>query len=247
MRLIEKLRRMMVRDAEFIAKKDNDYGSSWKKRGGVGAYMMLARKWDRIEKQAAVHDYDIFKALQNDDVGLIDDLIDLSGYLYLVRSEEAFFEEEVGAEPTANGYVNQDGPYKCPHPPTHRYKHANGNESCDICGALVKEYTSDLFAKMAEDFALEETMIDHYGIVLRPWAKLSDCRMLKKELVIYHRHMQEGKAPPKNYILKNICTRNMVVESYKVPNSTLRIRMPDETKGETTPEAIYEPKCCDGE
>jgi hypothetical protein len=199
--------------------------------------MMLARKWDRIEKEAKNHNFDIFEALRNDTTGLIDDIIDLSGYLYLVRSEEAFIENEEG-EPQPYGYVNQD--YQCPHPPTSRYKHLNGNESCNMCGAFVKRSDGDLYTKMAEDFALEETMLDHYGVVLRPWAKESDCRMLKKDLVVNYLHMSEGKLPPKTYKLKTICERHMVVESYKVPNSHTRIRLPDQTKGETSEEAIYE-------
>lgn len=36
-------------DAAFLRRKDAQYGGSWKKRGGVGAFMMLARKWDRLE------------------------------------------------------------------------------------------------------------------------------------------------------------------------------------------------------
>ena len=39
-------------DTAHIVKKDASYGSSWKKRGGVGAYMMFARKWDRLEQMA---------------------------------------------------------------------------------------------------------------------------------------------------------------------------------------------------
>lgn len=36
-------------DILFVNAKNRDYGGSWKKRGGIGAYMMLARKMDRIE------------------------------------------------------------------------------------------------------------------------------------------------------------------------------------------------------
>ena len=36
-------------DVLGLTKAQQSYGDSWKKRGGVGAFMMLARKWDRIE------------------------------------------------------------------------------------------------------------------------------------------------------------------------------------------------------
>jgi hypothetical protein len=83
------------------------YGSSWKRRGGVGAFMMLARKWDRIEQALSprsetlpqakcspkagdtVPAYDIFRAIAADDrsEGIIDDIRDLRRYLLLVESE----------------------------------------------------------------------------------------------------------------------------------------------------------------
>lgn len=36
-------------DVAQLNQKEREYGASWKKRGGVGAFMMLARKWDRLE------------------------------------------------------------------------------------------------------------------------------------------------------------------------------------------------------
>ena len=65
------------------------YGDSWKKRGGTGAFMMLARKWDRIERQVEQFNHDIFEAVNKDtrDEGLIDDIRDLRRYLALVEGE----------------------------------------------------------------------------------------------------------------------------------------------------------------
>ena len=53
--------------------------------------MMLARKWDRIEKQSCDYTYDIFLALEEDKrpEGLIDDIRDLRRYLLLVEAEMA--------------------------------------------------------------------------------------------------------------------------------------------------------------
>ncbi len=65
------------------------YMGSWKKRGGQGAYMMLARKWDRLEVAVRGHGWDIFKAISADtrDEGVLDDIRDLRQYLILVEAE----------------------------------------------------------------------------------------------------------------------------------------------------------------
>lgn len=70
------------------------YGDSWKRRGGVGAFMMLARKWDRLERYLThlpdpAMTYDIFAGLQRDNrtEGVIDDIRDLRRYLMLVEAE----------------------------------------------------------------------------------------------------------------------------------------------------------------
>lgn len=99
-------------DVAGLKKAEKSYGDSWKKRGGVGAFMMLARKWDRLENAmtkehhgAAVgtfsksklksvdrrllSHYDIFARTLNDQrkEGLIDDIRDLRRYLLLVEAE----------------------------------------------------------------------------------------------------------------------------------------------------------------
>ena len=86
----------IIRETEIISAEDwtsldkaeQDYGDSWRKRGGVGAYMMLARKWDRIENQVFDYTYDIFLALEEDKrpEGLMDDIKDLRRYLLLVEA-----------------------------------------------------------------------------------------------------------------------------------------------------------------
>jgi hypothetical protein len=104
-----------LQDASELAKKDKEYGGSWKKRGGVGAFMMLARKWDRIEKrmeegrpgaggQMTGH-YDIFDAIHCDprSEGIIDDIRDLRRYLLLVEAE--MVARGVVATPAGSGLV----------------------------------------------------------------------------------------------------------------------------------------------
>ena len=53
-------------DVTALMKAEKSYGISWKKRGGVGAFMMLARKWDRIENQVKNHGWDIFATAKKD-------------------------------------------------------------------------------------------------------------------------------------------------------------------------------------
>lgn len=91
-------------DVRALEIAERNYGSSWKKRGGVGAFMMLSRKWDRIEnalrpmdddetranlKAHQIAPWDIFGAIAADTrpEGIIDDIRDLRRYLILVESE----------------------------------------------------------------------------------------------------------------------------------------------------------------
>lgn len=90
-------------DAQSLQVSEREYGSSWKQRGGVGAFMMLARKWDRIENalrpskddksRAAgypdVATWDVLGALHSDsrEEGILDDIRDLRRYLMLVEAE----------------------------------------------------------------------------------------------------------------------------------------------------------------
>lgn len=103
-------------DVQQLLQKDREYGASWKSRGGVGAFMMLARKWDRLENMVKGNrDYDapdaVFNPVRTDEnhvhasaydvfahvIGsevergdaesLLDTLGDLRRYLLLVEAE----------------------------------------------------------------------------------------------------------------------------------------------------------------
>ena len=76
-------------DIEALVDAEKSYGDSWKKRGGMGAFMMLARKWDRIENQVKKFKYDIFNTIYEDPspTGILDDIGDLRRYLFLVEAE----------------------------------------------------------------------------------------------------------------------------------------------------------------
>jgi hypothetical protein len=86
--IIKQTEIISAEDWTSLDRAEEDYGDSWRKRGGIGAFMMLARKWDRIEKQVFDYTYDIFLALEEDqrDEGLMDDIKDLRRYLLLVEA-----------------------------------------------------------------------------------------------------------------------------------------------------------------
>ena len=98
------LRHIAQADVDYIWPKDQSYGQSWMKRGGVGAFMMLARKWDRLEQfmKKCSQKYDIFKSIEEnggfsgDDGSTLAEIRDLRRYLLLV---EAHMTAEAGMKP----------------------------------------------------------------------------------------------------------------------------------------------------
>lgn len=72
-------------DEMMILAKNAEYGASWCRRGGIGAFFMLTRKWDRLENTMQ-HYGSMRRALKNDQrpEGVLDDLGDLRRYLILV-------------------------------------------------------------------------------------------------------------------------------------------------------------------
>jgi hypothetical protein len=77
-------------DAIQLREKDDTYGTSWKARGGAGAFFVTVRKWDRLVNQMKK-----FKTLgellavdwATDAEGPWDDVHDLRGYLLLWLAE----------------------------------------------------------------------------------------------------------------------------------------------------------------
>jgi hypothetical protein len=78
-------------DVSVLLEKERTYQGSWKKRGGIGAYMMLARKIDRLENIMQGNAYDIFAAIAADasgaDGSVLAEVRDLRRYLLLVEAE----------------------------------------------------------------------------------------------------------------------------------------------------------------
>ncbi len=101
-RMGTRMRAILGSEVARLVEKDKGYGRSWMRRGGVGAFMMLARKWDRLEQRVNQSDasysmdggrspakWNIFEHLEADEQpeGLIDDMRDLRCYLLLVEEE----------------------------------------------------------------------------------------------------------------------------------------------------------------
>jgi phage major head subunit gpT-like protein len=102
----DKIQELADNDVQMLREKNKKYGESWKRRGGVGAFMMLARKWDRIEVAASEKGWDIFKAFEEKGgESLQDTIADLRAYLLLV--EEECLRRHAG-EGASHAYVNQD-------------------------------------------------------------------------------------------------------------------------------------------
>ena len=87
--ILKMAREIAIQDIVALAKAEQSYGDSWKKRGGIGAFMMLARKWDRLETQVSAKNFDVFEAADQDKrpEGILDDIQDLRRYLFLVEAE----------------------------------------------------------------------------------------------------------------------------------------------------------------
>lgn len=84
---------VVAKDVAHLREKERTYQGSWKRRGGVGAFMMLARKWDRLESMLSGDpwNYDVFRAVEAQPVGVdgsvLAEVRDLRRYLVLVEAE----------------------------------------------------------------------------------------------------------------------------------------------------------------
>ena len=83
------IQQLADQDVDSLKESEKSYGDSWRSRGGVGAFMMLARKFDRVEHQSEKHGWDVFEAgaVYSGEAGLLDDVRDLRRYLLLVEQE----------------------------------------------------------------------------------------------------------------------------------------------------------------
>lgn len=76
-------------DLDELKRKEATYKGSWKKRGGIGAAMMILRKVDRLENMLEERAYDIFDKIDMSgaDGTMLAEIRDLRRYLILVEAE----------------------------------------------------------------------------------------------------------------------------------------------------------------
>lgn len=89
---LDHLQRVADEDVRHLLGKERTYKGSWKRRGGVGAFMMLARKWDRLEGILETqHKFDVFDGINcaagGEDGTVLAEVRDLRRYLLLVEAE----------------------------------------------------------------------------------------------------------------------------------------------------------------
>ncbi len=85
LKYLDFLEQVAKEDVRVLLEKEESYKGSCFKRGGIGFYMMLCRKWDRLEAAVESHNWDIFAAVNKDlrEEGILDDIRDLRRYLML--------------------------------------------------------------------------------------------------------------------------------------------------------------------
>tara|TARA_A100001388_G_C28475567_1_gene359853 strand:+ start:128 stop:484 length:357 start_codon:yes stop_codon:yes gene_type:complete len=107
----EAMKDIAQNDLEALKRAEVSYGDSWKRRGGVGAFMMLARKFDRIEHQSEKHGWDIFEAGEafKGEAGLLDDIRDLRRYLLLVENDILINDSEQETKAVYSEPVTSEG------------------------------------------------------------------------------------------------------------------------------------------
>lgn len=206
-------KKIVLQDVDILEEKGRQYGDSWKKRGGVGAFMMLARKWDRIEKAVEKSNYDIFHAIDCDPE-LTDDLMDLQNYLLLVRSEGYVDDDlsnsilniganEEGAEPESRGYVSQDS-----------------NDWSELARRDAKEKHEKKLLNKGDT-----ELLDYFEVAYRPDTTNVQRDNLITDLRWYYTSLQAKGTFPQP--LSSLIAKHQCVESYRNPRSGNLIRMPD--------------------
>lgn len=84
-------------DCQMLRVKDAEYGGSWQRRGGPGAFFAACRKWDRYEESLKRHG-SLGRALEEDQraEGILDDIGDLRRYLILWEAWRLAKEQAAG-------------------------------------------------------------------------------------------------------------------------------------------------------
>ncbi len=97
---------------DLLIKKNSEYGSSWRRRGGVGAFFTIWRKADRLEAQLKSRGYNLFDVTDDptSTESLDETLIDFWCYLGLVIESRQRIREMADGSRRVQPSVNpQDG------------------------------------------------------------------------------------------------------------------------------------------
>jgi len=91
----EVLRDILNEGVDLVKKKDAEYGASWCKRGGVGAFFTIWRKIDRLEEQLKRVQYNILDiSVDEDSTESLDETIrDTILYLALALEKRKAFRQ----------------------------------------------------------------------------------------------------------------------------------------------------------
>lgn len=106
---------IMGADIATLAEKERSYGGSWIRRGGVGAFFMLSRKWDRLKVLVERSDGNLLQALRTDtrEEGGMDDIRDLRCYLHLVESQRRVLEARLRVQKRQFTSDSKDEKWRC--------------------------------------------------------------------------------------------------------------------------------------
>ncbi len=97
---------------DLLIKKNSEYGASWRRRGGVGAFFTIWRKADRLEAQLKSRGYNLFDVTDDptSTESLDETLIDFWCYLGLViESRQRIREMADGSRRVQPSVSPQDG------------------------------------------------------------------------------------------------------------------------------------------
>lgn len=98
---------LQAADLATLRDKGATYGDSWRRRGGVDSFMMLARCWDRLEHYVQRHGNNVLEALRvpgPEADAVLDSLGDLRRYLLLVEDYVLTLRTEGPALPGGPGW-----------------------------------------------------------------------------------------------------------------------------------------------
>lgn len=87
------VRELIAKGVDLLEKKDGEYGASWCKRGGTGAFFTVWRKIDRLEEQLKKVKYNLLDiSVDTDSTESLDETLkDAMLYFALVLEKRAAF------------------------------------------------------------------------------------------------------------------------------------------------------------